>query len=179
METIEALKQQRHDEAYLRMRWSAEARFWPFYPYPHICDDGLLLGAATQIAKMARDRGERPFLQIEGEEERILAMLSLAYGKVVSPGVFKFIKRASLQWNKDEKAIAHFELAFARLPRFEAREDAFRLFRADWLFKRGVSPCWLMRYQGLDTTHIDLLKYSPDQRRVPPRTDLRRFLECT
>ncbi len=167
METIEALKQQRIDEARLRKEWNTRARSRPFYFYPHICDDGLLLGAATRIAKMVCERRERPFLQIEGEEERVLAMLSLAYKKAVSPGVLKFIKRASLQWSKGEKAIAHFELAFASLPRFSAREDAFRLFCADGLFKRGVSLHWLMRYQGLDTAHIDLLKYSLDQRRVP------------
>jgi Deoxyribonuclease NucA/NucB len=167
VDTIEALKQQRRDEARLQREWLARTRSQPFHHYPYICDDGLLLGAATQIAKMARDSEGRPRLQIEGNEERILALLSLAYGKAISTRAVKFIKRASKQWNKGEKAIAHFELAFARLPRFEAREDAFRLFCVDGLFKIGVSPQWLMRYHGLETVEIDLLKYSPDQPRVP------------
>ena len=52
-------------------------------------------------------------------------------------------------------------------PRFAAREDAFQLFCADGLVKQGVAPRWLMRYQGLDAGELDLLKYSPDQPRVP------------
>ncbi len=124
----------------LKKHWEDEARFRPFYPYVHVSDAGLLLGASTKLAHMARDRRGNQFLQLDGEEERILALLSLAYKTRISVEAIKFIKRASMQWAKGEKALAHFELAYARLPRFEAKRDAWPLFYADFLAKRGLSP---------------------------------------
>lgn len=56
MDTIDSLRAQARDEARLREDWRAQARSKPFYPYPYICDDGLMLGAATQIAAMGEDR---------------------------------------------------------------------------------------------------------------------------
>jgi len=58
-------------------------------------------------------------------------------------------------------------LAFARLPKFETREDARLLYYADGLIKGGVPPRALMTYLGFDTRALDLLKYNPDQPRVP------------
>ena len=66
-----------------------------------------------------------------------------------------------------EKALAHFELAYARLPRFETREDAKSLFYADGFLRLGVSPYALMLARGLNTGQLDLLKYSATQPRVP------------
>ncbi len=68
---------------------------------------------------------------------------------------------------KGQRALAHFELAYARLPRFETREDARHLFYANELLRRGVSARALMFSQGLDTHDFDLLKYNADQPRVP------------
>jgi hypothetical protein len=168
VDTIDALRAQARDDARLRKDWCAHAHAKPFYPYPYICDDGLFLGAGTRIAAMGEDRDGRPCLETEGEEERILALLSLAYGKPIAPSAVKYVERASLQWGRGEKAIAHFELAFARLPRFDARDDGFPLFCADRLFKQGVPPRWLMRYRGIDAGQLDLLKrYNPAEPRVP------------
>jgi hypothetical protein len=174
VDTIDALRAQARDEARLRKDWRAQAHAKPFYPYPFICDDGLLLGAATPLAAMGKDSDGRPCLALKGQGERILALLSLAYGKAISTRAIDYVERASMQWSKGEKAIAHFELAFARLPRFEARDDAFPLFCAEELFKQGISPRWLMRYRGIDARQLDLLKrYNPHQPRVPAAAELR------
>jgi hypothetical protein len=151
----------------LRKRWKDEAHYRPFRPYLHIDDDGLSLGAGTVLAPMVIDRAGTPSLALAGEEEKIIALLSLGYRKPIPIAALKFIKRASMQWTKGEKAIAHFELAYARLPRFEMRDDARALFFADGLVKLGVSPRALMLARGLDTGALDLLKYNPDQPRVP------------
>lgn len=127
-------------------RWSEEARCRPFHPYPNIGDDGLLLGVGTILAPMTRDRFGTPVLAIEGEEEKILALFSLGYRQRISINALKFIKRASMQWTRGEKALAHFELAYARLPRFASRDDAKLLFYSDDMLQLGVPPRTLMRY---------------------------------
>jgi hypothetical protein len=152
---------------FLRKQWKEEALYRPFHPYLHIDDDGLTLGAGTRLAPMSKDRTGAPFLVIDDKEERILALLSLAYRKRIPVTALKFIKRASLQWMNGEKALAHFELAYAQLPRFEARAEAKPLFYAEGLVNLGLSPRALMRSHDLDTRELDLLKYSADQPRVP------------
>lgn len=44
--------------------------------------EGLVLGA-TVLAEMRRDADEMPLLMVERTPERILALLSVAYGKTV------------------------------------------------------------------------------------------------
>jgi hypothetical protein len=46
-------------------------------------------------------------------------------------------------------------------------EHALRLFAADELLELGVPPDTLMKAQGFDPASLALLKYSPDQPRVP------------
>jgi hypothetical protein len=127
----------------------------------------LSLGAGTLLAPMVKDRAGAPALVLDGEEVRILATLSLGFRKPIPIMALKFIKRASMQWARGEKTLAHFELAYARLPRFDTRDGAKSLFYADGFLRLGVSPRALMLARGLDTRQLDLLKYSPDQPRVP------------
>lgn len=152
---------------FLRKQWKEEAAYRPFHPYLHIDDDGLTLGAGTRLAPMIEDGAGASVLALSGQEERILALLSLAYRKRVSIKVIEFIKRASLHWKNGEKTLAHFELAYAQLPRFASRDEAKHLFYAEGLLSAGVSPRALMRSRDLDPRELDLVKYSPDQPRVP------------
>jgi hypothetical protein len=150
----------------LRKQWREEARFRPFRPYLYIDDEGLSLGAGTLLAPMATDHAGGPALALAGEEARILATLSLGFRKSIPISALKFIRLASMQWSRGEKALAHFELAYACLPRFENPDDARSLFFADGFVKLGISPRALMLARGLDAGQLDLLKYSPDQPRV-------------
>jgi hypothetical protein len=151
----------------LRKCWSEQARF--LHPSLNITEDGLLLGAGTCLAPMIQDHFGVRALDLDGREEHILALLSLAYQKPVSVAALKCIKRASAQWAKGAKALAHLELAYAGLPKFESKDEAYQLFCADSLIADGVSPHWLMRSVCLDTRELDLLKYGydPGQPRVP------------
>ncbi len=153
----------------LKERWNEQVRLRSFRSSLNITENGLLLGAGTCLAPMIQDRFGIQGLDLDGREAHIPALLSLAYQKPVSAAALKFIKRASMQWAKGEKALAHLELAYAGLPKFEATDDAYQLFCADSLIGDGVSPRWLMRSVGLDTRELDLLKYGydPGQPRVP------------
>lgn len=151
----------------LRKRWIEEAPFRSFYSYPYINNDGLLLGAGTVLATMRRSQTGVATLTISGNEEKIFALLSLGYRQHLSIDLLRFIKRASLQWAKGEPALAQFELAYARLPRFESKADAQWLFYMDGLIQFGVSPRFLMRAVGLGIRELDLLKYAADEPREP------------
>ena len=148
----------------LRKRFDARSWRLPFQALPVIEDDGLQLGCGTVLVRMAVTRSGDSCLAIDADQERLLALLSAAYARQVDPAVVKQIRRASAQWQSGEKASAHIELAFARLPRLRSGEDAFRLFLAEDLLAQGITPRSLARQLGFDPT---LLKYDPDQPRVP------------
>lgn len=123
-----------------------------------------MLGRGTVLARMAVMRSGRPCLAVEADQSRLLALLAAVYGRQVDPSVVKPITRASLQWQRGEKANAHIELAFARFPRLQSEEDAFRLFLADDLLAQGMTPDHLVQKLGFD---LVLLKYDSNQPRVP------------
>jgi hypothetical protein len=62
------------------------SRLRPFVPVMTIGEEGLVLGA-TVLAPMRRDACGMPALAVDGAEERILALLAIAYGKMIGPGI--------------------------------------------------------------------------------------------
>lgn len=77
-----------------------------------ITSAGLALGTGTVLARMKRD-GPPYQLAIDGEEERILALLSVAFDKSVSTRAIGNLRRASEQWSRGDKCLAHIHLAHA------------------------------------------------------------------
>lgn len=146
------------------LRKSFDARAWrlPFNALPVIDENGLVLGNGTVLARMGRTGRGEPKLMLQADEARLLALLSAVYGRQISPRIMHHVSRASEQWGRGDKALAHIELAFARFPRLETRDDAFRLFLAEDLLARGMTPRRLTRALGFDP---DLLKYAPNQPR--------------
>jgi len=126
-----------------------------------------MFGAGTVLAHMTRDKCDGVVLSLDADRQRISALLAAAYGRPVSPDVFRHIEGASEQWRRGDKVLANIRLAFARLPRLDDRADAYRLFRAEDLLDRGLSPRALMRMLGFDPAASDLAKYDPNQPRVP------------
>lgn len=151
----------------LRKRFDARVSRSAIGTAIEINDAGLVFGAGTVLARMTRNQGGEPVLDIDADRQRIFALLAAAYGRTVSPDVFRHIEGASEQWRRGDKALANIRLAFARLPRLETRADAFRLFHAEDLLERGVSPRALMLTFGFDLAAADLAKYDPNQPRVP------------
>ncbi|WP_161607299.1 hypothetical protein [Methyloferula stellata] len=53
------------------------------------------------------------------------------------------------------------------MPRVVDAADAYRLFLAEELLDQGTSPRALMKALGFDTAALDLIRYDPNQPRVP------------
>ena len=120
-----------------------------------------MLGAGTLVAPMRRGGGT---LDLSGED-RILALLAVAFAAPVNPAVLRKLRRAGELWAQGDKCLAQIHLAHLRLPKLESEEQA-RLFLADCLIASGHSPRELCGALGFDLPE-GLKKYNPDE----PRDD--------
>jgi hypothetical protein len=113
-----------------------------------ITDDGLVFGAGSVLAKQTIDASGRRLLAVDGNEERILALLTAAYGRPIDPAVIDHIRRASLAYNRGETCLALIHLAHTGLPRLDDEKTcSYRLFVAETVLDAGadlgdvVVPC--------------------------------------
>jgi hypothetical protein len=136
-------------------------------PVPTITDDGLVLGR-TVLAKMERDGFGRPLLAVNGAEDHVLALLSIAYGKPADPKVLDNIHRAATAWRDGDTCLALIHLALAGLSPLSEHDASSRLALADRLLADGFSPRELTKACGLDIPY-DVTKggYNADQPRIP------------
>ena len=123
---------------------------------------GLVLGAGTLVAPMRRGGGT---LDLSGED-RILALLAVAFSAPVNPAVLAKLRRAAEVWAQGDKCLAQIHIEHLRLPKLESEEQAFRLFLADRLIASGYSSRELCGALGFDLPE-GLKKYDPDE----PRDD--------
>lgn len=147
-----------------RLRKSFTERAWrvPFTPLPALQRQGLVLGHGTLLARMGAAHAGEEKLMLAADEARLLVLLCAVYGRQASPRVMSHVARASDHWARGDKALANIALAYAQLPRLESREDSFRLFLAEDLLARGMTPRRLARALGFDPK---LLKYDPAEAR--------------
>ena len=153
----------------VREAWKVRTGRTPIESTMALTADGLLLGAGTVLANWRPGRQNGLDLPIGGEQ-RLLALLSIAYGTGVSPGVLGNIRRAASDWSQETPCLAHIHLARSRLPALPAGEAApFRLFAAARLLDDGMNPRELLKQCGIDTANLDLLKagYNPAELRLP------------
>ncbi len=151
----------------LRHKWRARKRAVPIEPVLNLAPEGLVLGAGTVL--IAAD-GARRLRSLKGQEARVLALLSAAYGKAVAPAVLGNIERAAKCWREGDDCLAYIHLAHARLsvppdPYAAAR----RLFIADALMKAGTNPRDIFKALNAGTAYIDAVEkaYNPAEPRVP------------
>lgn len=104
--------------------WAARLRTAPIEPVMALTEAGLVLGAGTVLAEHSANRWGPPVLAIGGNEERILALLAVAYGRAIEPTVIDNIRRASEHSARGEVALAAIHLARAGLPRLSDPKDA-------------------------------------------------------
>ena len=123
----------------------------------------LMLGAGTSVAPMRRDGEGVETLDLSGED-RILALLTVAFSAPVNAAVLVKLRRASELWAQGDKSLAQIHLEHLRLPKLENGEQAFRLFLADQLIASGHSPRGLCKVLGFKLPK-GLRKFSPDQAR--------------
>jgi hypothetical protein len=152
-----------------RNDWAERSRLRPPAPVLTINDTGLVLGT-TVLIPMRRDACVMPTLAIEGAEGRILALLAIACGESIGPGILDNIRRASKYWGQGEDHLAAIELALSGVPPLDDPQDAsFRLFLGDKLLVDGLSPRELVEACGVDPAPLDAIKggYNPNEPRVP------------
>jgi hypothetical protein len=128
--------------------------------------DRLVLGAGTVVA--CADRLERADAGAVGEA-RLAALLSVAYGPQAVAGGLGHVRAAVARRGAGDLARADLHLALSRLGRLSRPQDAARrLFMADGLMRGGVTPEAIMTALKAGPVESgDLLKYDPDQPRVP------------
>ena len=130
-------------------------------------DEGLFLGAATQLAKFEAGDATST-LDIDSRAEHILALLSVAYWRPIEPETLGHLRRASKAYSSGDKVLAHIHLAHSGLPRLNGDDQApCRLFIADRLLAEGISPLELLEGLDLDSTSLHLLKANPDDLKHP------------
>jgi hypothetical protein len=128
--------------------WRAERakRLARHAPMPRMEEEGLMLGPLVVIAKRATDRWGATILEIDGNEARILALLAVAYGRVIGPEVVDPLHRASKALSSRNLASAPIIVAQAGLGRIDADErSAFAMFCTEKLLDAGVTPNELVK----------------------------------
>jgi hypothetical protein len=127
---------------------------------------GVVLGRGTLLAEFRTEGRAARGLAFDGEEARLLSLLTAAYREPLAGGVIEKIRRAGEFWRAGEKALAQIHLAFLGLPKID-EADAYRLFLAGTALEKGASPSDLMKALGFPRAARDIEKYSEDQPRVP------------
>jgi hypothetical protein len=153
-------------EEQLRDAWQRRARNVPIQSVLHFTPQGLAFGAGTILVPAD---GKRRLKKLRGQESQVLALLSAAYGKAVSPALLGNIERAAKSWHEGDDCLAYMHLAHMSLSEpADPYESARCLFMADALMKSGTSPCAILRALELDVSYIDTIeKYSSSEPRVP------------
>lgn len=136
----------------------------PLHRPLRITEAGLILGRGTVLARMTQ--GVPSHVGVDGEEERILTLLTVTFSKSLPVQLMGNLRRASDQWSRGDKCLAHIHLAFAGLP-YVDEDGATRLALADEALAKGLDPHALLKALGLDSTPLAALKFDPNQPRVP------------
>lgn len=150
----------------LREAWQARERAFPIHPVLTLAPEGLVLGAGTVLIPA---EGVRRLTSLDGHEARVLALLSVAYGKAVAPAALGNIARAADAWRQGDDCLAYIHLAHSRQSELQdCYEAARRLFLAEGFLEAGGSPSALFTLD-LDETYIDAVEkvYNPAEPRVP------------
>jgi len=148
--------------------WSVQKRAVPIIPALYFSPDGLALGAGTILLPAVGPR--RRLANLQGEEARLLALLSATYGKAISPSVLGNIERAAKSWREGDDTLAAIHLAHAELPRPDDPDEAARrLFITDAFIKAGTNPIGILQALGLDGAYVKTVAkyYNELEPRVP------------
>jgi hypothetical protein len=151
----------------LREDWLARLRNGLIDPLPRFAEHGLMLGAGTVL--LARESRGRRLQQVEGQEARLVALLSAALGEVLPVSVAGNIERAAKCWSEGDHCLAYVHLSHAKLPASrDALASACRLLVAERAMIAGVAPQIIL--QALRACNLDgdlVRKFDPSEPRVP------------
>jgi hypothetical protein len=126
-----------------------------------------MLGAGTILLPA---EGIRKLKSLKGQEQQVLALLSVAYNTALAPSVLSNIERGTKSWSEGDDFVAHIHLAHTGLhPLDDFPRAAYRLCMARGALDHGASPRAVFEALHLDAHYIDTLekRYNPAQPRVP------------
>lgn len=151
---------------------AAEAPLWPQTASKSVgmTEAGLVLGAGSILVRMGTGADGAQHLALDIDEDRLLALLSVAEGgPVLRRQALPPIEAAAAHWQGRDKALANLRLAFADLPRLRHPTDADRVALAEHLLDAGMAPNALMKelWPGSASDRLDKHNYNRDQPRVP------------
>ena len=152
----------------LRKAWRAQTAARPTDACMAFCRQGLVLGAGCVLAP-AEEVGETRQVRLAGREDRLLALLSAAYGRRVGPEVLGHIRHGAELWNAGDESSAAVHLAPTRLEPLSQPNAAMRLFLAEVLSEAGAEPPMILRALGLqsDVQEEAIKFFNPQQPRIP------------
>jgi hypothetical protein len=93
--------------------WRLRERAFPISPVLTLKPEGLVLGAGTLVLPAEESRRLK---SVDGDELRVLALLSAAYGRAMAPAVLRNIERAAKAWREGDDCLAYIHLAHALFP---------------------------------------------------------------
>jgi cell wall-associated NlpC family hydrolase len=145
----------------LQKAWLAEGRYRTTHRTLTFTDQGLELGKGTLLVKYIQDQWDRRSLDIEGQEERILALLSVAWDHPMPDGIITHFHSASRALAKGEMVQACLHLVYTGLQPLDHDSDSFRLlFIADGFLDAGVSGNQIRKAWGLGRSNFR--KFNPN-----------------
>jgi len=151
---------------HLQKQWRESVSLRGFQASLSLEKDGLALGTTMLLAR----HNETGALEIEGEETKLLTLLSVAYGRPVDASILGAVHRASKHACAGDEAMAAMHIALAGLPRLADPADAARrIFIADGLLAMGVRPHDIFAALGFDPAPLDVLGklFNPEEPRNP------------
>jgi len=145
----------------LEKAWADEGRYRDTHRTLTFTKRGLEIGNGTIVVKYSRDDWNRRVLHIDGQEERILALLSVAWDHPMPDGIIEHFHNASRAFSKGELSLAHIHLAYIGLQPLEADEENLRLlFMAEGFLRAGVPGNEIRKAWGLGWSNFR--KFNPN-----------------
>ncbi len=135
-----------------------------------IIGDDLVLGAGTVLTKMDGSAAPTTALALDGPgEQRLSALLAVAYGRPVERRVLGNIRRASQYCRDGRQHLAAIELALSGLPPLAGDEAAYRPYLAERLITCGAALREVASTLGAGLALPDTARagFNPNQPRVP------------
>ena len=121
----------------LEKAWADEGRSRDTHRTLTFTKRGLEIGNGTVVVKYTRDDWNRRILCIDGQEERILTLLSVARDQPMPDGIIEHFHSASRALSKGELSLASIHLAYIGLQPLEADEETLRLLNELEQFRPG------------------------------------------
>lgn len=150
----------------LEARWRSNVRLGRCRSSPTVETSGPVLGVTTLLSKRDTDGVLYP----DGEEARLLTLLSVAYGRTIPAMALEAVRRASKHAVAGDKAMSAMHIALAGLGELPDPQDAARrIFIADGLLEKGFSPRDIFAALDFGPEPLDILEkdFNSSEPRVP------------